>query len=129
MSKVTPQPSPQGHQIHLSFNPNSLNPVGNFDNPVSDARSGNFSAPRSHKEIGQPRRVYTSSRGDVDSKSKDDPGDPNIITPKNKKKTTSKKYGVNEAYCNYEISDITSNSNESFSQVSDDGSHGKSSSD
>jgi hypothetical protein len=103
--------------------------VGNLDNPVSAARSGNFSAPQSQKEIEQPRRVYTSSRGDVDLKSKDDAGDPNIISPKNKKKTISKKYGVNEAYCNYEISDISSNSNESTSQVSDDGSHGKSSSD
>jgi hypothetical protein len=129
LSKVEPQPSPQGPQIQLTFNPNSLNPVGNLDNPVSDARSRNFSAPQSQKEIEHSRSVYTPSHGDVDLKSKDDPGDPNIITPKNKKKTTSKEYGVNEGCGNYENSDISSNSNKSISQVSDDGSHGKSSSD
>jgi hypothetical protein len=85
--------------------------------------------PQSRKEIEQPRSVYTPSPGDVDLNSKHDAGDPNIITPKNKKNNTSKEYGVNEACGNYENSDISSNSNESISHVSDDGSHGKSSSD
>jgi hypothetical protein len=103
--------------------------VGNLDNPVSDAHSRNFSAPQSRKEIEQPRSVYTPSPGDVDLKSKDDAGDLNIITPKNKKKNSSIEYGVNEDCGNYENSDISSNSNKSISQVSDDDSNGKSSSD
>jgi hypothetical protein len=77
----------------------------------------------------QSKRVYTPSGGDVDIKSKADASDPNLKTPKKKKKTTTKKHGVNEAFGNFEPSDISSNSKESISQVSDDGSHGKSSSD
>jgi hypothetical protein len=124
-----PQPGPQGRPSHLSFNPNTLNQVNNFDHPVSDARSRNVSSPKSQAEMEQSKRVYTPPGGDVDIKSKADASDPNLKSPKNKKKTISEKHRVNEAFGNIEHSDISSNSKESISPLSDDGSHGKSSSD